>query len=210
MKSKLSKSMTEKEFDNGYWYAEDLKKFASRLGLVPSGKLRKDELEKAIKQFLRTGKIKNPSKRTHTKIGIKDLDKGLSLKLPVMRYTSNRETKSFIVKEAHKIVPDLKRKSGARYLLNRWREDQIRRGTGITYGDLVKKYVELNLVEGRFAPIPTARYINFLSDYLAAEKNATRGQAIRAWKNLKKLDIPKTYKDWKRYAKSSRGGAAAI
>jgi hypothetical protein len=107
-------------------------------------------------------------------------------------------------------VPDLKRKSGARYLLNRWREDQIRRGTGITYGDLVKKYVELNLVEGRFAPIPTARYINFLSDYLAAEKNATRGQAIRAWKNLKKLDIPKTYKDWKRYAKSSRGGAAAI
>ena len=33
----LSTLMTETEFDNGYWYAEDLKKFAEKIG-VPSAR----------------------------------------------------------------------------------------------------------------------------------------------------------------------------
>jgi hypothetical protein len=34
-KTTLSKSMTEAEFDNGYWYATELKKFAVKVG-IPS------------------------------------------------------------------------------------------------------------------------------------------------------------------------------
>ncbi len=57
MKPKLTKDMTEKEFDNGYWYATEIKDFALSLGFADAGKLRKDELEKAIKRFLKTGKV---------------------------------------------------------------------------------------------------------------------------------------------------------
>jgi hypothetical protein len=197
MKPKLSKSMTLEQFENGYWYATQIKEFADQIGIPSANKLRKDELENSIKFFLQTGKIKLPTKRTLSKSGPKDLEKGLSLHLPVVNYTSNKETKAFISSEAQKMVPGLKRKSGARYRLNRWREEQLTKGTKITYGDLVKKYVELNQREGRFDQIPVPRYVNFLSDFFAAEKDATREQAIAAWKQLKKLDAPKNYQSWK-------------
>ena len=38
--------------DRGYWYATDLKGFATGMGIASAGSLRKGELEKAIKRFL--------------------------------------------------------------------------------------------------------------------------------------------------------------
>jgi hypothetical protein len=197
-KTKLSAKMTEQEFDNGYWYATELKVFAETLGIAQVSKLRKDELEKAIKTFLRTGKASVPTQRNLDRSGVRDIDRGLHLKLPVVNYTSNKETKDFIVREAEKKAPGLKRKSGARYRLNRWREEQLTQGVRLTYGDLVQQYIKLNQTEGKFAQAPTGRYINFLSDFLAAEKNATRAQAIKAWQKLKTLAIPKNYRAWKK------------
>lgn len=206
-KPKLSKSMTVRQFDNGYWYALEIKAFADDIGIPAASKLRKDELEELIKHFLRTGNIRNPTRKTLLRSGIRDVERGLSLKLPVVSYTSNRETKDFIVQEALKIAPKLKRKSGARYRLNRWREQQIENGIKITYRDLVREYVRLNQIEGSFSQvqIPSGRYINFLSDFLSGEKNATRAQALKAWEQLKQAEIPKNYREWKK--KYGRSGA---
>lgn len=203
-KSKLSKNMTLADFDNGYWYATEIKDFAHTIGIPHANKLRKDELEKSIKAFLETGKIALPTKRNLAKSGIKDLEKGLTLRLPVINYTSNKETKDFIVKEAQRIAPGLKRKSGARYRLNRWREEQLTKGIKITYGDLVKQYVKLNQIEEPFAQIPVGRYINFLSDFLSSEENATRANAMKAWKQLKKMNVPKNYRAWKNASQSAK------
>jgi hypothetical protein len=96
----------------------------------------------------------------------------------------------------------LKKKSGARYRLNRWREEQLIEGVKLTYGDLVREYVRLNQSKERFAQIPQDRYINFMSDFLATEKGATREQAIKAWERLKKLDIPKNYRSWRKFQSS--------
>jgi len=79
-----------------------------------------------------------------TKEGPRDIDKGLRLDLPVVHYTSNRETKDFIEREAAKLEPNFRRKPGTRYLLNRWREEQLSSGRRITYGDLVRQAIELN------------------------------------------------------------------
>ncbi len=193
---KLSKSMTLTQFDNGYWYANELQEFAETIGIPFASKLRKDELEKAIKFFLQTGKIESPTKRNLSTPRIKDVELGLSLSLPVVVYTNDRETKSFLEREALKLAPDLKRKSGARYRLNRWREEQLIKGVKLTYGGLVKEYIHLNQIRERFAQIPHGRYINFMSDFLASEKGATREQAIQAWKKLKTLDAPKNYRSW--------------
>jgi SAP domain-containing protein len=163
-RTKLSKSMTVAQFDNGYWYATEIKRFAKEIGISSVSRLRKDELEKAIKLFLRTKRVASPTKRALSRSGIRDIEKGLRLTLPVVHYTSNRETKDFIVREAKKRAPDLRRKSGARYRLNRWREEQLTKGVKITYGDLVKQYVTLNQTEGKFARIPSDRYVYFLSD----------------------------------------------
>src|SRR2546423_1088185 len=146
----LSKSMTVRQFDNGYWYALEIKAFADDIGIPSASKLRKDELEELIKYFLRTGSIKNPARKTLLRSGPRDVEKGLSLKLSVVNYTNDEETKDFIVREALKIAPQLKRKSGARYRLNRWRERQIDNGVKITYRDVVKEYVRLNQIQGSF------------------------------------------------------------
>jgi hypothetical protein len=201
-KVKLSTSMTLTQFDNGYWYTTELKDFAKTIGIPFAHRLRKDELEDCIKLFLKAGKIECLTKRSFSIPSTKDVDLGLSLDLPVVVYTNDRKTKDFLDKEAQKLAPGRKRKSGTRYRLNRWREEQLANGVRIKYGDLVREYVRLNQTDGPFAQVPHGRYINFLSDFLKAEKGATREQAIKVWEKLKTLDAPKNYRSWKKLQSS--------
>jgi len=195
MADTLSATMTLRDFENGYWYLEQLKNFAERIGIPSAKRLRKDELEKAIVAFLRTGKTRLPTKRSLRKTGVKDVERGLSLKLRITNYTSNRETKDFIVRQARLMAPEVREKSGVWYRLNRWREERITSGKSLTYRDLIRQYIALNKMQ-RFEKIPYACYINFVAEFLAAGKGATRAEAIAAWKEVKKLDVPKDYTSW--------------
>src|SRR6185295_15537696 len=101
--TKLSTSMTLIEFDNGYWYATELKELAQAIGIPAATKLRKDELEKAIKHHLATGKVENPTKRNLSTSGPKDVERGLRLDLPVVVYSNDKETKDFLEREAQRL-----------------------------------------------------------------------------------------------------------
>jgi hypothetical protein len=191
--------MTEAQFDNGYWYDKDLRAFAVKVGIPGAARLRKDELEKAIKHLLRTGEVKNLLRRALAKTGEPDVEKGLRMDLPVVRYTSNRETKDFIEREALKIDPAYRKKSGTRYLLNRWREEQIADGRKITYGDLVRQLIVLNHTKTGPLRIEHGRYMNFISDFMRNNPGATHDDAVRAWHQVKAMDAPKTYAAWARH-----------
>jgi hypothetical protein len=204
MANALSPTMTVREFENGYWYLNQLKNFGERIGIPAAKKLRKDELERAIATFLRTGNAVLPTRRSLRKIGVKDVERGLNLKLRIENYTSNRETKEFIVEHARTMAPNVREKSGVWYRLNRWREEQITRGEHPTYGDLVRHYIVLNKMQ-RFERVPHGRYINFVADFLEADKRAKRADAIAAWTELKKLDVPKDYVSWVK-ARAKRKG----
>jgi len=204
MANALSPTMTVRDFVNGYWYLDQLKRFADRIGIPAAKKLRKDELEKAIVTFLRTGKAALPTERSLRKTGAKDVNRGLSLKLRIENYTSNRETKDFIVAQARMMAADVRQKSGVWYRLNRWREEQITSAKHPTYGALVRKYVALNRMP-RFERIPYACYINFVADFLEADNGATRAEVIAAWNELKELDVPKDYVSWVK-ARANRKG----
>ncbi len=206
-KTKLSEAMTEVQFDNGYWYAIELKRFAANLGIPSSSKLRKDELEKTIKTFLRTGKLKSPRKQSSRSLGSRDTKKRLKLNRRIENYTNDKETKEFLLKQAKKMDPSFTLQSGTRYPLNRWREEQIAKGNKITYGDLVKHFVKLN--KGPRKPLRTThgRYNNFVADFLKANKKADRKQMIEAWNELKEIDAPKTYQAWAKYINQRVGRA---
>jgi len=64
--------MTQAQFDSGYWYATELKEFAKTIGIPSASRLRNDELEKAIKVFLKAGKIESPTKRSLSTSGAKE------------------------------------------------------------------------------------------------------------------------------------------
>jgi hypothetical protein len=200
----LSPTMTLRDFENGYWYLEQLKNFAKRIGIPAAKRLRKDELEEAIVAFLRTGKAALPTKRSLRKTGVRDVERGLNPKLRIENYTSNRETKAFIVKQAHRMAPEVREKSGVWYRLNRWREEQITSGKHPTYGSLVRQYIALNKMP-RFEKIPHVRYINFVAEFLAADDGATRAEAIAAWADLKEFDVPKDYASWVKARAKGKG-----
>ena len=195
MAKALSPTMTLRDFENGYWYREQLKDCAARIGIPAATTLRKDELEKAIVVFLRTGNAALPTKRSLRRSGLKDVERGLHRKLRIEQYTSNRETKTFIIEQARLMAPEVRKKSGVWYRLNRWREGQITSGAHPTYGDLVRQYIVLNKMH-RFERIPIRCYNYFVADFLEADKKATRTQIIAAWNELKKLDVPKDYASW--------------
>ena len=79
------------------------------------------------------------------------------------------------------------------------REARVAKGP-VTYGELVEHCIALNSVE-RFERIPYVCYVNFLADYLASEDDASRKDAIAAWKELKMMDVPKTYQSWRAAAR---------
>lgn len=187
--------MSVSEFENGYWYVGELRDFATQIGIPEARRLRKDEIERAVLDFLRTGTVKLPTKRALRKTGAKDLERGLSLNLQIQHYTSNRETKDFIVREARRLDPEIREKSGVWYRLNRWREDQITNGNRPTYGDLVQQFISLNRLQ-QFEKVPHGRYINFVAEFLRAEKDSTRSDAIAAWVELKTMETPKDYGSW--------------
>jgi len=193
----LSPSMTVAEFDNGYWYAVDVKRFAHALGIPSAGTLRKDQLEHAIRHFLRTRRLPAVPRPRHAPAA-RDVDLGLRLDRRVVRYTNDPATKAFLEREAKKLSPAYKRRSGARYRLNRWRDAQLASGRRITYHDLVKAYVRISTAAEPYAKIASGRYINFLSEFLRREPAATRAAAIRAWHALKTMNCPKTYAAWRR------------
>jgi hypothetical protein len=197
----LSADMTLREFDNGYWYATELRRFAFEMRIPFATQLRKDQLEAAIKDLLFAAGRKAGAISVTPKRGPRDVDRGLRLDLPVVHYTSNKETKSFIEREAAKIQPGFKRASGTRYLLNRWREEQIAAGRRITYRDLVLEAIALNKSKRGPLRVEHGRYMNFISDYMADNKGAAHDDAVRAWHEVKAIDAPKTYASWVRLSR---------
>lgn len=194
---RLTPSMSLRDFENGYWYATELAAFARRLGL-PRG--RKDQLEQAIRTYLATGRKSPPPFRPPP--GPPDV---VRLDARVVRYRNSPATKAFLEREARKLDPAYRRRSGARYRLNRWRDAKLAAGRRITYRDLVREYVRLSMQAAPFAKVPHGRYINFLADYLKRE-GGTHAQARAAWHALKELDAPKTYAGWRQPRHSNRSG----
>ena len=196
MKYKLHKNITFEEFENGYWYASELKEFIKEIGIKNYNKLRKDEIEKIIVEYIMYRKISTIEKNQKNKIITNDV---LGLNNFVVNYKNNKETKDFLINESLKQNPNFKIKSGSSYWLNRWRENEIKNGIKIKYKDLIKEYTRLNSFEGKLPQIPSTKMNNFIMDYLQHEKGKKRKDAMDEWEKLKTLNMPKDYKSWKNW-----------
>ena len=186
--------MTIQEFENKYWYMSELKALAKSLKIPVDSKIRKDQLEKMIIQFLETGTV-NKKNSYRSKSRNRDI---LNSHTYVENFSNKKETWEFIHSEMDKRVRGLKPKSGAKYWLNRWIENKLSDGEKITYNDVICEYIRLNKTEGKLPQIPSCKFNNFISDYLANEKNATREAALDAWNKLKDMKVKKDYITWKK------------
>ncbi|WP_444819037.1 SAP domain-containing protein [Treponema denticola] len=186
--------MTIKEFENKYWYMSELKALAKSLEIPFDSRTRKDQLEDMIIQFLEIGTV---NKKNSFRIKNRNIDI-LNNHSYVKNFRNKKETWEFINSEMDKRVPGLKPKSGAKYWLNRWIENKLSNGEKITYNDVIGEYIRLNKTEEKLPQIPSCKFNNFISDYLANEKNATRKNALEAWTMLKDMKVKKDYITWKK------------
>ena len=88
----------------------------------------------------------------------------------VENFSNTKETWEFMHGEMNKRMLELKPKSGAKYWLNRWIENKLSHGEKITYDDVVCEYIRLNETQGKLPQIPSCKFNNFISEYLANEK----------------------------------------
>jgi len=196
-KTALHKGMSLEEFENNYFYAIELKEFSKSIGVSGTSKLRKDQLEKIIKGYFSTGSITQIAMKSQSSKQEKDYENSeLKMNTKVNNYCSNKITKTFIITQAKDIQPDLPKKSGVWYWINRWRESQLKKQS-ITYGDIVHQFIELSNKKERLPRIPSTKFNNFISDFLEAKKGS-RSEAITAWERLKETSIPKTFEAWEK------------
>ena len=147
-----------------------------------------------IIQFLKTGTVNKKHGFRNKSRNIDILNNGSY----VENFSNKKETWEFIHAEMNSRVPGLKPKSGAKYWLNRWIENKLSKGEKITYNDVICEYIRLNKTEGKLPQIPSCKFNNFISDYLANEKNATREKVLGEWNKLKNMKIKKDYIMWKK------------
>jgi hypothetical protein len=69
---------------------------------------------------------------------------------------------------------------------------------------LVHQAIELNMKKHGPLRLEHGRYLNFISDFMAAHEKASQADAIRAWEELKAMDAPKTYAAWAQARKGRR------
>ena len=195
--SKLHGRMTVEDFENGYFYVGELKAFAKALG-IEVGFLRKNELEARVKSHLSGNDDAAPPKNVPNRktSGSRDI---LSPDAYIVNYVDDKATKAFLKEEVAKRDPVLKDKSGQWYWLNDWRKSHVGENRKITYRDLIDRLHDLMATRGRLPRIPSARFNNFIADYLADPDNADaiRREAVDEWEKLKAMPIRKNYQEYK-------------
>ncbi len=201
--SKLYSTMSVEEFAKGYFYADELKAFAKTLG-IDVGTLRKNEVEAHIKARL-SGDKDTPLPKSVSNRKTGGRRDRLSPDACVVNYVGDRATKAFLKEEISKRDPQLRDKSGQWYWLNDWRKKQIASNRKITYRQLIDRLYELMTSEERLPRIPSTRFNNFITDFLADPDNdgATRQKAMEEWEKLKKMPIEKNYRQYKKFRNES-------
>ena len=111
--AELRRKMSVKEFDDGYFYAAELKRFAREVG-ISVGNRRKFEVEDLIRSFLETGVVP-ASQPTLPRNKGEERDR-LALDEQVRNYVDDKETKEFLLDAVRSSSPGIKKKSGQWYL----------------------------------------------------------------------------------------------
>jgi len=192
---KLSRTMSLEDFENGYFYAAELKFFAKDIGIRVAN-LRKFELEGLIAAFLKTGQVpvSHPSmpRKSATERDV------LAAETQVVNYVGDKRTKTFLLSLIEAQTPGLKNVSGQWYWLNDWRRQKQSTGAQFTYQMLSSRLQDLMQTEGRLPQIPSARMNNFITDFKGDPANEafTRDAILLAWHRLKEHRGPKTYAEF--------------
>lgn len=182
----LTSNLLPEVFKAFYWDKKELVAFCSKHKLTTSGG--KLEITARIENFLATGKVaETPSNKKRTRKY--DSDDTISLSSKVVNFKCDAKTREFFIKQI-----------GEHFKFN----DYLRQfakvidlDDGLTYGDLVKGWVQIEAEKKNSKHKPQIskqfQFNQFQRDYYNAQKNSNREAMLDAWKLVRSIAGPATY-----------------
>jgi hypothetical protein len=202
MRRLLTNETSLEDFHKHYWYLAELVDFCRRYEIDPYG--RKDELILRIEKFLRTGRRTSKTPRKATRLenrqqGPITLDAAVTT-----AFKCNSATREFfqsVIGEHFHFTAHLQQ----------FRREHQRKGTSLTYGDLVREWISEfeRRKDKSYKPKigRTGQYNQFVRDFMA-DKARNSGKSIReaaaAWTRIREHEGPHTYAEYRRIARAAR------
>lgn len=184
MQPKLTKNIQINDFLDYYWKKDELIAFCVRHGLGSKGS--KEELEKKIVLFLKTGKKPQTIRRSN--FPQKDSEQEIKVNTKVVHYKNDQNTRDFFISQI-----------GISFRFNGYLREfakSLQDGSK-TYGDLVEGYKK-SLKEKNTTIDKQFQFNQFQRDFFANENNATRNDCLQAWDKVKKAKGPSNYQTYKK------------
>jgi len=186
LRPELTRSLNVSSFRDFYWLKEELQKFCRENGISASGP--KKEITDRIAVFLATGKIQNPVRKRSSSLDKVELE-ALSLDTVI---TENHRCSQVVRAFFKSVIP--------KFHFSTYIQDYLKENVGKTYRDVVDAWYE----EEERKKDPSYKkqigsqfeYNQFTRDYFADPKNKgkKRGDAIKAWNEIKALPGSNKYK----------------
>ncbi len=169
----LDKKISIKDFKDFYWLKVELVDFCRKIGISSSGG--KNEIANRISEYLETGKTtkKTTIKKTKLPKATQPITKHTILGIEYRTYQEKKEfLQSVIGKQFHFTV----------HLLDYFKKNASKK----TYSDLINEwYKEQKLKKDpNFVKeiAPQFEYNTYIRDFMKANPNKTRNDAIKYWK----------------------------
>lgn len=179
MRPNLTKDISVEGFKDFYWLKEELQSFCRENGISASGS--KIEISNRIETFLRTGEIKNPTRKSKAN---KKMEPQVDLSLDTV-ITENHRCSQNVRAFFKTVIP--------KFHFSTYIQNYFKNNVGKTYCDVVDAWYEEK--ERKKDPsykkiiAPQFEYNQFIRDFFADPKNQgkSREKAIKAWNEIKKL-----------------------
>lgn len=179
MRPNLTKDISVEGFKDFYWLKEELQSFCKENEISSSGS--KIEISNRIETFLRTGEIKNPTRKSKAN---KKMEPQVDLSLDTV-ITENHRCSQNVRAFFKTVIP--------KFHFSTYIQNYFKNNVGKTYCDVVDAWYEEK--ERKKDPsykkiiAPQFEYNQFIRDFFADPKNQgkSREKAIKAWNEIKKL-----------------------
>lgn len=175
----LNKAISVKDFNDFYWYKEELLQFCRKYGLPQHGG--KIELAKQIERFLQTGEFQAPALRCNKPKSKFDWNNELlSLETVITdNYKNTEQVRAFFIEQL-----------GEKFRFNVQFMNWLKTASGKTLGEAVEKWRAIarqSRSNKRPKSIaPQFEYNTYIRDFLRDNPSEKRERAIACWK-IKKL-----------------------
>lgn len=179
---KLSKELTPNEFKSFYYLKSELIDFCKELGIFHSGN--KQDLEKRIILFFKTGEISKENNQSNSKTTHQKTQNNFD---NISQFLSTKISENYVCSETDRKF--FKQVIGKSFSFKVEFQNWLKNNSGKTYGDAVTEYKKIieQKKQNKSKIGEQFQYNTYIRDFFEDNKDKTFSDAIKCWNYKKQL-----------------------